>query len=242
MHLSLDWLGPASSIATVAALIVTLLYYLYWWPFNLKKPEILAADHENVHVKLRWKPIHRASSYNIYRTNVKSGVMDIYSCTTHHHIDTALAAGEVYQYYVIAEDQGHQSPQSDVVSVKAPISLPPPIEPNVDLDSPEAQWPVEDLLLLFAELQQKNNKTVLAILTIAASRPDTLVLFSDVCERVGVTGRQGGAGIGALTLLIKRLGKTKWPFTHHPSQTGQYYKLSEEMAKRWRQVEAEAKN
>lgn len=252
MHFSWDWLGPASSIATVAALIVTLLYYLYRWPFNLKKPEGLVATQDNDRVKLHWTPVHRASHYNIYRTNTKSGVVDVYSCTTHHHADASLVPGETYQYYAVAEDQGHQSPQSDAVSIEvkaiAPTSLaglgtgisPPPVAPADG--SPEAQWPVKDLRQLYAELHKKDNKTVLAILEMTAAKPDTLVPYSEICQSADVTGRQGGTAIGGLTRLITSLGKTKWPFTHHPTQSGQYYKLSLIMAERWRQAEAEEAN
>lgn len=240
MYFSSDWLGPASSIATVTALIVTLLYYLYRWPFHLKKPEGLVADQDSNQVKLHWKPVQRASHYNIYRTNAKSGVMDVYSCATHHHVDASLVPGETYQYYAVAEDQGHQSPQSDMVSIEVKIGSVDLVVPPID--SPEHQWPVEDLRQLLAELHKKDNKTVLAILEMAAAKPNALVSFSDVCQNASVTGRQGGAAIGGLTRLITSLGKTKWPFTHHPSQSGQFYKLSQIMAERWRQAEAEEAN
>ena len=249
MHFSWDWLGPASSFATVAALVVTLLYYLYRWPFNLKKPEGLVASQDNDRIKLHWTPVRRASHYNIYKTNISSGVTDVYSCTTHHHTDTSLTPNEVYQYWVVAEDQGNQSPQSDAVSIEVKVIAlgdlagsgteikPPPVKPPDG--SPEAQWPVEDLRQLFAELHKKDNKTVLAILEMTAAQPDTLVPYSEICQSAGVTGRQGGAAIGGLTRLITSLGKTKWPFTHHPTQSGQYYKLSPVMAERWRQAEEE---
>ena len=239
MHFSWDWLGPASSIATVAALVVTLLYYLYRWPFHLKKPTDLIATQDNDRVKLHWTPVHRASHYNIYRTNADSGVMDVYSCTTHHHVDTSLAPNVVYQYYVVAEDQGHQSPQSETVLTEVkPLVRVEPVKPiGSDPDAPENQWSVKDLRQLFTELHKKDNKAVLAILEMTASKPNALVSFSDVCQSVGVTGRQGGAAIGGLTRLITSLGKTKWPFTHHPTQSSQYYKLSPIMAERWRQAE-----
>jgi len=63
MHSLWNWLGPASSVATVIALIVTVLYYLYLPPFNLKKPEGLVANQDNDRVKLHWKAVHRASNY-----------------------------------------------------------------------------------------------------------------------------------------------------------------------------------
>ncbi len=246
MHSLWDWLGPASSVATVIALVVTVLYYLYLPPFNLKKPEDLKAEHDNGRVKLNWKSVHRASSYSIYRDNVKTGIMDIFSCSARHHIDTTVIAGETYQYYIVAEDQGHQSPQSVVIPIEVKGKDRPKKDGEVDGEphiegDPESQWAMEALRQLLAELEKKDNKTVLSILHMTASTPDTEVAFSDVCQRAGVTGRQGGAGIASFTVLMKRLGKTKWPFTHHPSLSGQYYKLSKEMAERWRRVEGETK-
>ncbi len=239
MHFSWDWLGPASSIATVIALIVTVLYYLYLPPFNLKKPEELKAEHDNGRVKLVWKAVHRASNYGIYRDNTKTGVMDILSCSHHHHIDITITAGEDYKYYVVAEDQGRQSPQSDVVFVKT-VGTPLKFDP-VTVD-PDVQWTLDDMRRVLVELRQKDNKTVLAILDMAASQPDTRVAFSDVCQRAGVTGRQGGTAIGNFTRFIRReLGKTRWPFTYNASSGGPYYQLSKEMAEQWQQVESEVK-
>ena len=245
MHFSLNWLGPASSIATVIALIVTLLYYLYKWPFHLKKPENLTAEYMSGQVRLRWNLVQRASNYNIYRIHLKSGVMDIFSCAVHFYNDMAVVAGETYEYHVIADDQGHESPQPDVKTIVVTVGPVPPAKDddrkslqNIDPDLPETQWPVADLHRVYAELQKIDNKTVLAILEMSASQPDTLVSFSDVCERAGVTRPKGGGGIGSFTMLIRRLGKTRWLFTIHQGQGGPFYKLSAEMAERWRQAEA----
>ena len=242
MHSLLNWLGPASSIATVIALIVTLLYYLYRWPFHLKRPEGLAANldlNRNPHrISLKWTPVHRASSYNLYRASAESGAVDLFLCPAHFHNDESLVTGETYDYYVVAVDQGHQSSDSAVVSINVPKTGEAP--PRIDPGDPEAQWPVEDLRQLLPLIQ--GNKAVATILELTASKPNGPVSLSEVCERAEMTRRQVGTGLGTFTVLIKNsLGKTKWPFTYPPGQGGPYYKLSQEMAQRWRQAEAEAR-
>ena len=140
---------------------------------------------------LDWKAVHRASNYNVYRDTVRTGVMDIFSCTTHVYNDATVISGETYQYYVVAEDQGHQSPQSAVVPVEVK-SVSPPFKTRGALPAPvnpDTGWALEDMRRVLAELRQKDNKTVLAILNMAASQPDTRVAFSDVCQRAVVTGR-----------------------------------------------------
>ena len=110
-------------------------------------------------------------------------------------------------------------------------------EENPPNQSPEAEWATEDLQKLLPLIQ--HNRAVLAVLDMTAAKPDTIISFPDACASVGLNTSQGRAGMGALTKLMKRLGKLRWPITYHWGEGGSnvaYYKMSAEMSERWLEV------
>ncbi|GGM13296.1 MULTISPECIES: hypothetical protein [Micromonospora] len=108
------------------------------------------------------------------------------------------------------------------------------------------QWPVADLRR-FASGRSKSHGTVLRMLDLLATRPGQWLSAEEVCATIRVPRQQLGGALAGVSRMLRShpgyrdlgLPLNRYVPSSLDGETGTFYWLGPEQARRWRQIRAE---